>query len=90
MKTKDKIVERLLKEESITIEEAVVLLKEKQQIGFQQFPPAPIVTTQLVPYHTICGCDVCNCTIGNRLVYPSSSGNYITDNTFTTSHEEKN
>ena len=38
-KSKDKIVERLLDNKSITTEEAIVLLKESS-VGFKQFPVA--------------------------------------------------
>jgi len=59
MQTKDKIVERLLEDKHITAEEAVVLLKERPQIGFQQFTPNTLIGNDgKVPYHTICGCDI--------------------------------
>lgn len=89
MKTKAKIVERLLEEKSITAEEAVVLLTEKAQIGFQQFTPNTIIGGDgKVPYHEICGCSVCHCVMGNKMVDPNGSGNWQTDNTFTTSNKK--
>jgi len=30
----------------------------------------PNGTGDLVPYHTICGCEVCGCTMGNKMVSP--------------------
>ena len=90
MKSKDKIVERLLEEKAITAEEAVVLLKERTPIGFQQFTPNTLIGTDgKVPYHTICGCDICHCVNANKMVDPNSSGNWIIDNTFTTSENRE-
>jgi len=85
MKTKAKIVERLIKEKHITVEEAVVLLVEKQSIGLTQFPSQPIRSDGKVPYHTICGCDVCHCVIGNKMVDPDRSGNFVPNFTYTIS-----
>lgn len=72
MKSKDRIVERLLENKHITTEEAIILLKENQ-IGFKQFPVNITPATGKVPYHTICGCDVCHCVMGNKLVDPERS-----------------
>ena len=84
MKTKDKIVERLLENKHITVEEAIVLLKENQ-IGFKQFPVSTPPMNGMVPYHTICGCSACYCVIGNKMVDPESSGGVQRVNTYTTS-----
>lgn len=90
MKTKDKIVERLLEDKHITAEEAVILLKERTPIGFQQFTPNTLIAGDgKVPYHTICGCDICHCVMANKMVDPNGSGNWHTDNTFTTSSDDK-
>ena len=83
MKTKDKIVERLLENKHITTEEAVILLKETQ-VGF---PVNIAPATGKVPYHTICGCDVCHCVTGNKMVDVESSQKI---NTYTTSSTDIN
>ena len=84
MMTKDKIVERLLDNKAITTKEAVVLLRENQT-GFKQFPSSTPPANGKVPYHTICGCDVCYCIVGNKMVDPESSGGLQKMNTHTTS-----
>lgn len=38
-------------------------------------------TTELVPFHTICGCTTCGCTMGNKMVDPRFSS--VTTNTST-------
>lgn len=85
--TKEKIIEKLLKEKNITTEEAVVLLKEKSLAvnGFMDLISYPKRKDNKVPYNEICGCTICGCSMGNKLVEPGNSGNFYTDNTFTTS-----
>lgn len=83
MTKKDEIVDRLLKEGHITSKEAILLLKEKEVI--QQFPSFPFGTPNSngkVPYHEICGCDVCNCINANKMVdpIPYRGGTWIQDN----------
>lgn len=34
-----------------------------------------------VPFHTVCGCEVCGCTMANDMVYPNSFGQINTTNT---------
>lgn len=86
MVTKDKIVERLLENKTITTEEAVILLKEKTNLQeFKQFP-VNLLPPREVPYHTICGCDICHCVMANKMVNPDSSGNFNIDTTYTTSN----
>ena len=79
MKTKDKIVERLLENKHITTEEAIVLLKETEYIN-----PNPVIgpgivfpTTDddMVPYGEICSCNpknggsgICGCIMGGKMV----------------------
>lgn len=80
---KSDIVQRLLDNNQITAEEAILLLKESSNTvqGFVDLGSKPILEESKVPYHKICGCNVCNCTIGNTLVYPWSSGNFNTSTT---------
>lgn len=40
---------------------------------------------QKVPYHEVCGCEVCHCTIGNRMVDLNGRGEYVTTTNITTS-----
>jgi hypothetical protein len=35
--------------------------------------PFTIPCNEKVPFHTLCGCTTCNCTMGNNLVYPANS-----------------
>lgn len=87
---KDKIVERLLEEGSITAKEAIILLKETEVFS-KTLPYKDMRNNEKVPYHEICGCTICNCTLANTLVDPNSSGNYsITPIYHTTSSECKN
>lgn len=81
MKTKAKIVERLLEEKTITAEEAVVLLTEISPIRVEPFigrPFEPILIEReddMVPYGEICSCNpknggsgICGCVMGNTMV----------------------
>lgn len=84
--TIDKIVERLLEEKHISAEEAIILLKGGTTLnGFMDIGSAPVRTDGKVPYHTICGCDVCHCVMGNKMVDIDSSGNYVLKTNITTS-----
>ena len=81
MKTKAQIIERLLENKSITAEEAVILLQE--QIYIPQSQPFFPSHDGKVPFHTICGCMTCNCTMANKMVYPGNN-NWETTTTFKT------
>ena len=90
MKTKAEIVERLLEEDLITAEEAVVLLKEVEIINTPTIQPyvpyTPIIVDReddMVPYGTICPCNpvnggsgICGCIMGNRLVPNVKGGGF--------------
>lgn len=68
MKTKDKIVEKLLENKHITTEEAVILLKEEKQPSFKNLTPNNTYPSAKVPYYSTCGCDTCSCTMANVMV----------------------
>jgi len=70
MKTKDKIVQKLLEDKHITAEEAIILLREKSLAvsGFINSGCKSIITDGKTPYFEVCGCNVCNCNIGNKKV----------------------
>lgn len=80
------IILGLFKKELITQEETLQCLNPKER--YQRQNTIIINTTpasdnsgkpNFVPYHTICGCTVCNCVMGNRLV--DSTMNFKTTST---------
>ncbi len=85
MITKDKIVERLLEDKSITSEEAVILLKDNKvtPLGFKPYEYPEL--DDMVPYGTTCFCHpsnggsgICGCIMGNKLV-PNPKKNITID-----------
>lgn len=94
MKTKDKIVERLLEENNITAEEAVVLLKETEYINTNPYIGPnitwPSTDDDMVPYGEICSCNpknggsgICGCVMGSKLVPKDFTTNYTQTTTNT-------
>jgi hypothetical protein len=49
----------------------------------------PNGTGDLVPYHTICGCEVCGCTMGNNMVNPGLRAQTVTTSTTDFNTNEK-
>lgn len=94
MKTKEKIIERLLEEKNITAEEAVILLKEQYFTqDFRKYGDPIDCTNDMVPYGEICSCNpknggsgICGCIMGNQLVGRRNyeGGNWITTGSNTT------
>lgn len=84
---KKSIISELLDKEQITVFEAELLLNNEN--NFQRLDPLPITypmphktTDGRVPYHELCGCTICNCVMGNKLVDPNMNSNINTTNTF--------
>lgn len=71
--TKQQIVQRLLDKNSITAEEATILLKEVRYIA--GCDPYNISTDNITTYGDICSCNpknggsgICGCAIGNKVI----------------------